>query len=63
MAQHLSTVGMKDFEEGLELLKGIKSRWDEGKKLSVTDLNTDDISGNIGIIVVYQLFTVYIISR
>ena len=63
LAQHLSTVGMKDFEEGLELLKSIKSRWDEGKKLSVTDLNTDDISGNIGIIVVYQLFTVYIISR
>ena len=54
---------MNNFEEGLELLKSIKSRWDEGKKLSVTDLNTDDISGNIGIIVVYQLFTVYIISR
>ena len=49
LAQQLSTVGMKDFEEGLELLKSIKSRWDEGKKLIVTDLVTDLISGYISL--------------
>ena len=47
LAQQLSTVGMKDFEEGLELLKSIKSRWDEGKKLIVTDLDTGLFSGYI----------------
>ena len=49
LAQQLSTVGMKDFEEDLELLKSIKSRWDEGKKLIVTDLDTDLISGYISL--------------
>ena len=44
LAQHLSSVGMKEFEEGFQLLKTIKSKWDEGKKLSITDVDID--SGN-----------------
>ena len=44
LAQQLSTVGMKDFEEGLQLLQTIKLRWDEGKKLNVLDVNV--VSGN-----------------
>ena len=35
LAQHLSSLGMKEFEEGFQVLKEIKSKWDEGKKLSV----------------------------
>ena len=31
-------------EEGFQLLKTIKSRWDEGKKLSIIDVDID--SGN-----------------
>ena len=44
LAQHLSSVGMKEFEEGLQLLRTIESKWDEGKKLSITDVDID--SGN-----------------
>jgi len=28
---------MRDYEEGLQVLKEIKSKWDEGKKLTVMD--------------------------
>ena len=44
LAQHHSSVGMKEFEEGFQLLKTIKSKWDEGKKLSIIDVDND--SGN-----------------
>ena len=41
LAQHLSSVGMKEFEEGFQLLKTIKLKWDEGKKLSIMDVDID----------------------
>ena len=44
LAQHLSSLGMKEFEEGLQVLKIIKSKWEEGKKLTIVDI--DNGSGN-----------------
>lgn len=41
LAQHLSSVGMKEFEEGFQLLKTVKSKWNEGKKLSIIDADID----------------------
>jgi len=32
---------MKEFEEGFQALKEIKSKWDEGKKLSVMVISND----------------------
>ena len=36
---------MKEFEEGFQLLKTIKSKWDEGKKLSI-DIDSDNACYN-----------------
>ena len=45
LSQHLSSLGMKEFEEGCQVLKTIKSKWDEGKKVAIIDINNS--SGNV----------------
>ena len=47
LAQQLSSLGMNEFREGLNILQSIKSSWDEGKKLVVMEL--DD--GHEGILI------------
>ena len=42
LAQQLSCWGMKEFEEGLSLLKVVKSTWEQGKKLAVVDADSSE---------------------
>ena len=47
LAQHLSSLGMNGFKEGLSILQTIKSMWDKGKKPVVVELD----ASNSGILV------------
>ena len=38
LAQHYSSLGMREYEEGLQVLKEIKLKWDEGKNLTGIDI-------------------------
>jgi len=42
LAQQLSCWGMKEFEEGLHLLKVVESMWEQGKNLTVVDVDSSD---------------------
>ena len=57
LAQQLSSLGMKDFREGLSFLQTIKSMWDVGKKVVVVELD-DSHEGNS----IFKLKLFYCIS-
>ena len=37
LAQKVSCLGMRDFEEGLAVLNSVASLWDEGKKVIIRE--------------------------